>query len=58
MRCLRCLGTMVEEWIFTEREGGTSIVRCLNCGDIIDSVVIFNRLRTLAIFHKRRSKKV
>jgi hypothetical protein len=27
--------------------------RCLNCGDIIDNVVVFNRLHTLTNFHKR-----
>jgi hypothetical protein len=52
MRCLRCKGMTVEDWVCTEREGGISMVRCLNCGDITDNVIIFNRLHTLTKFHK------
>jgi hypothetical protein len=58
MRCLRCQGTMVEEWMFTEKEGGTSIARCLNCGDIVDNVVIFNRLHALGTSPKKPGKKI
>jgi hypothetical protein len=53
MRCIRCEGTIIEDWICTEKEGGISMVRCLNCGDIIDNVVIFNRLHTLTNFYKK-----
>jgi len=53
MRCIRCEGMTVEEWICTEKEGGISMVRCLNCGDIVDNVVIFNRLHAMTQFYKR-----
>lgn len=52
MRCLRCQGTIVEEWIFTEREGGAAMARCVNCGDLIDPVVISNRDRSSSPFFK------
>jgi hypothetical protein len=55
MRCLRCHGTVVEEWAFTEREGGALMARCVNCGDMIDRVVIFNRDRAAARFLKKRA---
>jgi len=57
MRCPRCQGTMVEVMLFT-KEGGTPMVRCLNCGNRLDKVVIFNRLRALARFSKRPVKKM
>lgn len=53
MKCIRCEGMTVKEWICTEKEGGISMVRCLNCGDIIDNVVVFNRLHTMTRFYKR-----
>jgi len=56
MRCLRCKGTVVEEWIFTEREGSASMARCVNCGDLIDPVVISNRDRSAARFLKIRRR--
>lgn len=46
MRCLRCKGTTMEERIDT-REGSTLLIRCLHCGDLIDKVVLFNRLLSL-----------
>jgi hypothetical protein len=52
MRCIRCKGTVVQEWSFTEREGGALMARCINCGDLIDQVVIFNRSRSEARFLK------
>jgi hypothetical protein len=42
MRCLRCQGFMEREWVFT-RQGGIPMMRCLHCGDWIDSVVIAHR---------------
>jgi len=62
MKCIRCQGVMVEEWIFTRKEGGTSMSRCLNCGNLIDGVVISNRGRSSVCFQeaqngKRRSRR-
>lgn len=45
MKCLRCHGLMVREAIFT-REGGIPVSRCIQCGEIVDKVVILNRCRT------------
>jgi len=58
MRCLRCQGTMVEEWIFTEGEGGASMARCVNCGNLIDPVVISNRDRSSVGFLKARKGRL
>ncbi len=44
MECPRCHGMMVNEQVYTE-QGGIEIARCIHCGDVIDSVVIFNRSR-------------
>jgi len=54
MRCLRCQGTLLKEWVFTENEGGALMVRCVNCGDLIDPVVISNRDRLSVRFQKTR----
>ena len=48
MRCIRCKGIIVEEWAFTEKEDGALMARCVNCGDLIDPVVILNRHRSAA----------
>jgi len=45
MKCLRCQGTLVEHNIFTI-EGKIDMVRCVHCGDIIDSVILINRWRS------------
>jgi RNA polymerase-binding transcription factor DksA len=46
MRCTRCTGMRVPEVI---SEGGTRVLalRCVHCGDIVDRVIIRNRLRPL-----------
>ncbi|MFQ5580001.1 MAG: hypothetical protein ACE5FZ_05265 [Nitrospiria bacterium] len=44
MKCQRCQGMMVEERIYTH-QGGARISRCLLCGDILDTRVLFNRDR-------------
>ncbi|HIE65481.1 MAG: hypothetical protein ABGX83_01250 [Nitrospira sp.] len=51
MKCQRCQGMMIEERIFTQ-QGGSRISRCLLCGDIIDTRVIFNRDRYSIHFHE------
>lgn len=40
--CPKCQGMMVADWVFTE-EGEIAMARCIRCGDMIDSVVLFNR---------------
>lgn len=47
MKCLRCLGMMVKERVFT-REGGIAMARCVYCGDLIDPVVMRNRSRSVS----------
>jgi len=51
MKCQRCQGIMIEERIFT-RDGGTSMIRCIYCGDLVDTVVISNRNRSESHFSK------
>jgi len=53
MKCQRCQGIMVEEWIFT-RDGGTRMIRCIYCGDLVDTVIILNRNRPPSHFAKPR----
>jgi len=56
MECQRCHGIMIEERIFT-RDGGTPMVRCIHCGDLVDTVVISNRNRSAAHFPKGRERR-
>jgi hypothetical protein len=44
MQCARCAGLSVPEIIY---EGGSRVMalRCVHCGDIIDRVIVLNRLR-------------
>jgi hypothetical protein len=43
MKCARCAGLSTPEFIV---EGGARIfaMRCLHCGDVIDHVILMNRL--------------
>ena len=43
MQCTRCAGLRVPETIY---EGGSRVfaLRCVLCGDVIDRVIILNRL--------------
>lgn len=45
MNCRRCRGMMVREVVFT-KQGGIPVSRCIQCGEIVDKVVILNRFRT------------
>ncbi len=45
MKCSRCHGMMVREVIFTN-QGGIPVSRCIQCGEIVDKVVILNRHRS------------
>lgn len=47
MRCVRCLGMVTIERIFT-REGAMVMSRCVYCGDLVDAMVISNRGRSSA----------
>jgi hypothetical protein len=44
MECIRCAGLRVPEIIC---EGGTRVMalRCVRCGDVVDRVIVHNRLR-------------
>ena len=44
MQCTRCAGLRVSEMIY---EGGSRVpaLRCIHCGDVIDHVIVSNRLR-------------
>ncbi|MFQ5597285.1 MAG: hypothetical protein ACE5GK_04465 [Nitrospiria bacterium] len=54
MRCLRCKGMTMEERIET-CEGSALLIRCLQCGDLVDSVVLYNRLLSLDFLGVSRS---
>lgn len=44
MKCPRCEGTMVGEIIFYSNAYPLDINRCINCGEIIDPVILQNRI--------------
>ena len=47
MTCVRCQGLMIQQQIIDSHdewsEGWISVLRCLNCGEILDSLVLNNR---------------
>ena len=48
MPCQRCQGLMIEDHFIDMEEGGRHLWlcawRCLNCGDVVDSAIMRNRL--------------
>jgi Zn ribbon nucleic-acid-binding protein len=56
--CPKCQGMRVAEWVFTD-EGEVAMVRCIRCGDLVDSVVLFNRndSRTLPSDNGRKKSR-
>lgn len=45
MRCIRCLGLMVKEWLYdhgTERHS-LEAYRCVNCGHVQEHGMMMNR---------------
>lgn len=46
-RCLRCMGLMVAEEAFDSQvgraHGGSLVSRCVQCGEVIDLVILQNR---------------
>jgi uncharacterized Zn finger protein len=46
MQCTRCAGLRVPETIY---EGGSRVLdlQCINCGDVINCVIVLNRQRRL-----------
>jgi len=50
MRCLRCGGLMSCDWftggVGTDIAAASKTWRCVNCGEIIDDVILHNRLKT------------
>ena len=45
MKCLRCGGQMTREMLFDESKERVWALRCIHCGDIIDQVILANRVR-------------
>jgi len=43
MRCIRCNGYMCPQRIYT-RMGVVDVKVCVNCGNVEDDVIIFNRI--------------
>ena len=41
--CTRCKGIMVPSISVTDNECPVPIFRCLNCGDVIDDIILKNR---------------
>ena len=52
--CSRCRGLLVETFCISPAEGGAEfqiqVMKCLQCGDFIDSAILENRQR--ASFHQ------
>ena len=57
MKCLKCEGTMVLDIVFVGTDNVMlPIHRCLNCGDIVDEVILKNRAHRPIIRKRRRGK--
>jgi len=44
MTCRKCGGLMYKEVIYTQ-QGSLLIFRCIHCGEIIDPLIVTNKLR-------------
>jgi len=43
MRCIRCNGYMYVERVYTKL-GHLDVLVCINCGNVEDDVILFNRI--------------
>ncbi len=43
VRCIRCNGYMYRERVYTYM-GTLDVSVCINCGNVVDDVILFNRL--------------
>ena len=46
MTCQKCKGLMVKEWR-TELSPETAVLRCINCGLVLDPLITQNRVTPL-----------
>ncbi len=51
MKCQRCHGMMIREAVFT-KQGEAAVLKCVQCGSVIDPVAVANEKR-----RRLRSKK-
>jgi hypothetical protein len=60
--CIRCVGLMIKEYYLDLQDDtgqiGITGLRCTSCGEVIDPVILKNRLdRTLSLLHVVRKRK-
>lgn len=62
MRCLRCTGQMKEETFFDSFDDTGKFNfkgwRCLNCGEILDSLILANRKNRHLSMGSRKRKQI
>ncbi|TAK01189.1 MAG: hypothetical protein EPO39_14670 [Candidatus Manganitrophaceae bacterium] len=54
--CSRCRGMMVEDWVFTD-EGEIAMVRCIRCGNSLDSLILSNRRKGISSSEDKGRKR-
>ena len=40
---IRCGGRVVYEWLVVDGEAPLLVSKCLNCGDVVDDIILENR---------------
>ena len=55
--CTRCGGLLVEEYCMdlSNSEHATAAQRCVQCGELVDPVILANRTRGLAPLHRKQT---
>lgn len=56
--CNRCHGMLLDSYIWDDSGLIVSVLRCVNCGDIIDPVVLHNRVNKEQIRSEVENRKV
>lgn len=56
MKCIRCAGFM-NSTAHYDHECSQTFIKCLNCGEIIDSVILKNRGIDLKKFNRKKQPR-
>lgn len=53
MKCERCGGSMIKENFFDSIGGGSFWGwKCINCGEVLDRIIVFNRIKNKVMHWK------
>lgn len=56
MNCYRCHGLMVQD--VTEFTSVPTVLRCVNCGEMFDELILNNRVKQLAKKNRKETKVI